>query len=99
VVTSRGALGELGRISADIFKRRGELGKECATEAWRAAGGHGAPPEWLVQTFAVSLSAFSTTAWKSIASVEHRDAATIVARGLLAIVTEALAEQRLTSSP
>jgi AcrR family transcriptional regulator len=93
VTVQNGGDGELDRIAADLLRRRREMGNECAAEAWRAAGGRRSPPTWLVQIFAVSLSIFSTTAMRAVASLDHDEAARVMARGLLATVTQAVAEQ------
>ena len=85
--------GELARIARDLLRRRREMGNELAAEAWRAAGGTGSPPSWLVQIFVVALSSFTTAAMQALVSLDQTEAAHVVAQGLLAIVTQAVAEQ------
>jgi AcrR family transcriptional regulator len=85
---------ELDRIVDDLLNRRREMGSQFAAEAWRTAGGSGKPPAWLVQIFVVSLSAFTTTAMRTLASLDYEHAAQVTARGLLAIVTHAVADEQ-----
>jgi AcrR family transcriptional regulator len=92
--TLRNGEGELGRIADDLLNRRREMGSQCAAEAWRGAGGSGKPPTWLIQIFVVCLSTFTTTAMRTLASLDYEQAAQVIAQGLLAIVTQAVTDQQ-----
>jgi AcrR family transcriptional regulator len=75
---------------SDRLGRRRDLFKELANAAWRARGGGDGAPRWVVDAFAVLLSAFATTAMESY---EVEDAGQLSARILVAVLSEAIGEQ------
>jgi AcrR family transcriptional regulator len=54
--------GEIAAIAAKRQSGRATLAKWSSTTAWRQVGGQGRPPAWLVDTFAIHLSGFTTQA-------------------------------------
>jgi AcrR family transcriptional regulator len=52
--------GEIAAIAAKRQKGRSTQAKWSAATAWKQAGGQGRPPAWLVDTFAIHLSGFTT---------------------------------------
>ena len=62
--------------------------------AWDAAGGEGAPPQWLVENFALFLSAFVTQALASDFGHTAEQCAELTSRTLKILLTQAVAEQR-----
>lgn len=54
--------GPLAEVAELRRERRAELVRQFSGTAWRASGARGSPPEWLVDTVAILLSAFATEA-------------------------------------
>lgn len=91
--------GELAAVASDRRRRRKRAATWVASTMWTARGGVGAPPPWLIDAFAIHLSAFSTAAL----SVDFRrrpgEVAEVCARVLLAALDAALAEVRPDDVP
>jgi AcrR family transcriptional regulator len=81
---------EVAAVISQSFGRRREFFDELANVAWRAKGGQGKAPRWVVDAFAVLLSGFATNAMDSY---EVHDAGELSARALLSVLSGALADQ------
>jgi AcrR family transcriptional regulator len=54
--------GEIAAVAAKRQKGRATHAKWAAVTAWKRAGGQGRAPAWLIDTFAIHLSGFTTQA-------------------------------------
>jgi len=54
--------GEIAAVAAKRQSGRATLAKWAAVTAWKRAGGQGRAPAWLIDTFAIHLSGFTTQA-------------------------------------
>jgi|HubBroStandDraft_1064217.scaffolds.fasta_scaffold104424_2 AcrR family transcriptional regulator len=54
--------GEIAAVAAKRQKGRATQAKWAAVTAWKRAGGQGRAPAWLIDTFAIHLSGFTTQA-------------------------------------
>ena len=54
--------GEIAAVAAKRQRGRATLAKWAAVTAWKKAGGQGRAPAWLIDTFAIHLSGFTTQA-------------------------------------
>lgn len=86
--------GELAVVAADRRRRRKRLTAWVATRMWEARGGTGEPPGWLVDAFAVQLSAFTTAALSVDFARRPDEVAAVSVRVLRAALDAALAEDR-----
>lgn len=68
---------------------RRALATEAATYAWRLAEGRGEPPAWVVDAFALQLSAFATNC---LDGYSPEEAGRVSTRILAAVLTSALAD-------
>jgi AcrR family transcriptional regulator len=75
---------------SERFGRRNEFFEGLANAAWRARGGTGRAPRWVVDAFGVLLSTFTTGAMESY---EVQDAGRLTARILSAVLSDGIAEQ------
>lgn len=82
--------GELAVVAAARRKRRKHFASWVATTMWRAGGGEGRPPIWLVDAFAVHLSAFTTAALSVDFSRSAEEVAAVSGRVLRAALAAAL---------
>jgi AcrR family transcriptional regulator len=85
--------GELAVVAAGRRKRRKQFATWVASTMWSAGGGAGRPPTWLVDAFALHLSAFTTAALSVDFSRSAEDVASMSGRVLRAALAGALAEQ------
>ncbi len=89
--------GELAMVAADRRRRRKRSATWVTSTMWTASGGRGEPPPWLVDAFAVHLSAFSTAALSVDFGRRPDDVAEVCARVLLAALDVALADAAAAS--
>lgn len=89
-LTEQDLTGDLAAVAADRRRRRKRAATRVATAMWTARGGAGAPPAWLIDAFAIHLSAFSTAALSVDFGRRPDDVAEVSARVLLAALDEAL---------
>jgi AcrR family transcriptional regulator len=85
--------GELAAAAAERREARHRLTTQVANYCWRASGGRGRPPAWLVDTFAVYLSGFTTQALAGDFDRTPDDVARVSARVLLVALERAVEEQ------
>jgi diguanylate cyclase (GGDEF)-like protein len=78
-----------GTTPAQRTERRRGFATRAASHAWRLAGGTGKPPAWVVDAFALQLSAFATNCLEGYSS---KEAGLISARILTAVVKVATAK-------
>lgn len=78
-----------GISPAERNRRRTGYAVQLARHAWGLAGGHGRPPSWVVDAFAVQLSGFASNCLSDY-SVEK--VAKVSARILFSVLTSALAD-------
>ena len=83
---------EVTAALADWAIRRRRFADEFTGATWSALGGRGVPPNWLVDAFLLQLSAFATNA---MAAYDTEEAGRVSTRILWAVLTTALAQQRL----
>jgi AcrR family transcriptional regulator len=82
---------ELNEAMTALTARRRRYADERATAAWRALGGKGAVPPWVIEAFAIQCSAFATNA---MAMYDIEKAGHLTAQILWAVLSAALTEQR-----
>lgn len=85
---------DLASAATERLKARTRFVHSASTTAWRMAGGKGRPPAWLVDGFAVHLSAFTTQALAGDFGRSPDQVADVAVRLLSAALREALAEQQ-----
>ena len=83
--------GELAEVAADRRAARRRFAARVTTKAWTMRGGSGRPPAWLVDAFAVHLSAFTTQALAGDFGRTPDEVAKVSAGVLEASLTAALA--------
>lgn len=86
--------GELAVVAADRRERRRRFATNVTTRMWKARGGRGRPPWWLVDAVAVHLSGFTTQALGGDFDRTPDDVARVSARVLEAALDHALQERR-----
>jgi len=84
---------DLAAAAAERLKARKRFVQLASTTVWRMAGGTGRPPGWLVDGFAVHLSAFTTQSLGGDFGRSPKEVAEVAARLLSAALREALADQ------
>ncbi len=89
--------GPLGEVAVLRRAARAELVQRFSDRAWTAAGGAGSPPEWVVDTVAVLLSAFATEALVGDFSRTPAHAGHVAARALEHALTAAVLGDRAGS--
>ena len=72
-------------------RRRVGYATQVARHAWRLAGGPGRPPAWVVDAFALQVSAFATNC---LVDYDAEKAGGVTARILGAVLAAALAEEQ-----
>lgn len=85
--------GELATAAAERRASRKQLAVRVTARLWRAGGGAGAPPEWLVDAVAVHLSSFSTQSLAGDFGRTPDEVAAVSVRVIEAILAAALAAQ------
>lgn len=88
--------GALGEVSARRREARRAFVAELTKTAWRLAGGRRRPPAWLVDAFAVQLSAFTTQSLAGDFDRSADEVADVAARVLSAALETARAESAST---
>jgi AcrR family transcriptional regulator len=90
--------GERPRVSDSVAERiaevpafRERLAGELTVAAWGALGGNGAPPQWVIDTFAIHISGFSAFAHPEQSA---RETGELSARVLWLVLLDALSEER-----
>jgi AcrR family transcriptional regulator len=81
--------GELGDVAAERLAGRNRFINVVARGAWRLAGNRSRPPAWLVDLFAIHLSAFTTKELVSDFGRSVEEVASMSARLLIAAVRSA----------
>lgn len=81
---------DLAAAAAERLKARQQFVQGASTTVWKMAGGKGQPPGWLVDGFAVHLSAFTTQALTGDFGRTPEQVAEVAARLLSASLREAL---------
>ncbi len=79
-----------GISCAERDRRRMAYATQIGRHAWRLAGGTGRPPSWVVDAFALQLSAFATNC---LTEYNAERAARVTTRILIAVLGAALAEE------
>lgn len=85
--------GDLAAAAAERLKARTRFVHASSTTLWRMLGGRGRPPEWVVDAFALHLSAFATQALAGDFSRSPEQVADVSARVLTAALRLAVSEQ------
>lgn len=85
--------GELAEVVDTRRSARRQLVRRFTDWAWKAGGGGGRPPAWLVDAFAVHLSAFATQALVDDFGRRPDDVGWVAARALSAAVKQAVADR------
>lgn len=83
--------GELAAVAAERRQGRIRLAANVTGHMWRASGGRGRPPVWLVDTVAVHLSGFTTRSLGGDFGRTPDEVAEVSARVLAAALDSALA--------
>jgi Lon protease-like protein len=86
----RGQAGRGACAISDVYGRRIESYRRLANAARRAEGAEGGAPRWVVDAFAMMLSAFATNAMESY---EVPDPGQLSARILSVVLSEAIGDQ------
>ncbi|MFM2073518.1 MAG: hypothetical protein RLZZ623_3782 [Actinomycetota bacterium] len=86
--------GEIAAVTAERRHRRADQATWVATQTWRAHGGRGNPPHWVIDAFAIHLSGFTTASLSLDFGRSPDDVAMGSARVLRATVEAALAAAR-----
>jgi AcrR family transcriptional regulator len=86
--------GDLGAAATERLKARTRFVTLSSATVWKLAGGKGRPPGWLVDAFAIHLSAFTTQALAGDFDRSPEEVAAVAAKVLSGAVRQALAEQR-----
>lgn len=84
--------GELADVAETRRQARRQLVRRFTDWAWTAGGGGGRPPGWLLDAFAVHLSAFATQALMGDFGRRPEEIGRSAARALSAIVRRAVSE-------
>ncbi len=84
--------GELADVAETRRQARRQLVRRFTDWAWAAGGGDGRPPAWLVDAFAVHLSAFATQALIGDFGRRPDEIGRSAARALSAVVRDAVAQ-------
>lgn len=84
--------GPLADVSAERRDARRDFVSQLTDTAWRLAGGSRRPPAWLVDAFAVQLSAFTTESLAGDFGRSPSEVAEVAARVLTAALAAALSE-------
>ena len=84
--------GELAEVAETRRAARRQLVRRISDLAWRAGGGRGRPPAWVVDAFAVHLSAFATQALAGDFGRRPDDIGRTAARTLAALVRQEVVE-------
>ena len=86
----------LAQTNEDLFnalaKVRAETRTKYAIDAWRAFGGAGDPPDWVVDAFAVALSSYTTNRLLELGRTATQIGEVMTAT-LEAVLTKALADR------
>jgi AcrR family transcriptional regulator len=85
--------GELADVAETRRQARRQLVRRFTDWAWTAGGGGGRPPVWLLDAFAVHLSAFATQALIGDFGRRPEEIGRSAARALSAAVRQAVAER------
>jgi AcrR family transcriptional regulator len=85
--------GELAAAAADRRQRRKQFAANVTARMWRARGGRGRPPAWLVDAVAVHLSGFTTRSLGGDFDRTPDDVARVSARVIEAALDRALQER------
>ena len=84
--------GEIGDVAAGRLAGRTRFVNTVSRGAWRLAGNRSRPPAWLVDLFAIHLSAFSTRELVSDFGRSAEEVAAMSARVLISAVRSATSE-------
>lgn len=90
--TGNGSDAEVAGWHGRFVLRRAELSAEVAATAWQVAGGGGEPPGWVVDAFALHMSAFASHGLALGGLQSAAQTAAVSARILEAVLREALEE-------
>jgi AcrR family transcriptional regulator len=85
-------IGELGDVAAERLARRARFINTVVGGAWRLAGNRSRPPAWLVDLFAIHLSAFTTRELVLDFGRSVEEVASMSARVLVSAVRSASAD-------
>jgi AcrR family transcriptional regulator len=85
---------DLRAAAAERLKGRKNFVQGASATLWKMAGGKHRPPGWLVDAFAVHLSAFTTKALSGDFGRSPKEVAEVSTRMLLAALRVALEEER-----
>jgi AcrR family transcriptional regulator len=85
---------DLAVVAAECRDSRNRFAAGVTELMWRARGGHGAPPRWLVDAVAVQLSGFTTQSLAGDLGRAPDEVAHICARVIEAALASALRPQR-----
>ncbi len=84
--------GEIGDVAAERLAGRTRFVATVSRGAWRLAGNRSRPPAWLVDLFAIHLSAFTTRELVSDFGRSVEEVAAMSARVLISAVRSATSE-------